>query len=248
MKKVAQPTFSEIENAVSFYVRNDFAILNCLLVKDLTTLWEDALVAYKDNRDILEEYANGDRTIESAYDEKWIHALKGRLITDLDKEAKERIIQNARSDISVLLNAMRPAEKSISVYRTAWERKGVGYTDGVYPFSRQYPELPFKPGDLVTIRTITSTSCTPYREEELDVPFCRYELFLPVGTPVLELDVFESHNEEGEILLPPMRIRILAIEPGSTLHCRAIIKAAYEEKFITAYGEESGATSACLKP
>lgn len=46
-------TFSPIEETVSFYTRNDFAILNNLLLGRYDELWKYAAIAYQDNRVLL---------------------------------------------------------------------------------------------------------------------------------------------------------------------------------------------------
>ena len=61
--------FTPIEESVSFYTRNDFTLMNALLVGDEETLWDFAPVAYGDNLGILKEYEAGVRTIEGDYDE-----------------------------------------------------------------------------------------------------------------------------------------------------------------------------------
>ena len=112
--------FSALEETISFYTRNDFAIINSLLVGNMNDLWKSALTAYKDNKGIIEEYKNGQRKIESDYDVKWLKILNKRLITDLDKSTKDKIIETARKDIYNILTAMHPIKSKILLYRTAW--------------------------------------------------------------------------------------------------------------------------------
>lgn len=57
--------FSAIEETISFYTRNDFAIINCLLTDNIDDLWNSALVAYNDNQGILKEFEEGVRKITS---------------------------------------------------------------------------------------------------------------------------------------------------------------------------------------
>ena len=224
--------FSPIEESVSFYTRNDFAIMNNLLTGHMDALWEHARVAYEDNRCIIREYENGERTMDSDYDVKWLNILKKRLITELDEETKARILETAKSDIANLLGAMIPAETEMRLYRTAWVAKEYE-REPVYPYSLQYRAMDFRVGEIVEIRSITSASLTPYREDEdVGSDFWRYEITVPQGNPVLPLDVFVCHNEEGEVLLPPMKCRITGILPcgnGNT-RCRGIITLEYLER------------------
>lgn len=83
-------TFSALEETISFYTRNDFAIINSLLVGNMDDLWKSALIAYNDNKGIIEEYKNGQRQIKSEYDIKWLKILNKRLISVLDKSTKEK--------------------------------------------------------------------------------------------------------------------------------------------------------------
>ena len=64
-------SFTPLEETVSFYTRNDFAIINRFLTGNFDELWKDALVAYGDNRGILDEYEKGMRRSTGDYDLKW---------------------------------------------------------------------------------------------------------------------------------------------------------------------------------
>ena len=63
-----QTLFTPIEETISFYTRNDFAIMNHLLIGNLYDIWKFALLAYDDNRAIIEEYKSGVRSIDNDYD------------------------------------------------------------------------------------------------------------------------------------------------------------------------------------
>ena len=72
--------FTPLEETISFYTRNDYAIINRFLTGNFDALWRDALIAYEDNRGILEEYEKGIRNVDSDYDIKWQNSLKKRLL------------------------------------------------------------------------------------------------------------------------------------------------------------------------
>ena len=222
--------FSAIEETVSFYTRNDFAIINCLLADYMDDLWKSALVAYNDNQAILKEYEEGVRKITSSYDKKWIQILKSRLIEKLDDEAKETIIKNAHIDISNIFSAMSPAGETLKLYRTAWASNHME-TENVYPYAHQYQSLLLEAGTVTEIKIISSTSLTPYREDdEIDCDFYRYEIVVPKNGFVLKLDQFECHNEEGEVLLPPMKCKVNNIHASDKKRCRGIIELEYIER------------------
>lgn len=225
-KNMRNKGFSDIETSVSFYTRNDFAILNSLLTDNADALWEAARLAYADNKGILDEYASGVRKIKSRYDKKWMQILKERVIDTLDDSAKERIVQTARWDIENILGAMKPAKEKMLLYRTAWVANGQE-TDNSYPFARHL-SLSFGLHDCIEIHLITSASLTPYREDDMaELAFYRYEITVPKGALVLELDRFECHNEVGEVLLPPMRCAVRSIRGGNRTNCRGIIELEY---------------------
>lgn len=222
--------FSAIEETISFYTRNDFAIINCLLADYMDDLWNSALVAYNDNRAILKEYEEGVRKITSSYDKKWIQILQNRLIEKLDGETKEKIIKIAHNDISNIFNAMIPAGETLKLYRTAWDANRIE-TDHVYPYAHQYQSLLLEVGTVTEIHIISSTSLTPYREDdEIDCDFYRYEIVVPKNGLVLKLDQFECHNEEGEVLLPPMKCKVNNIHESDKKRCRGIIELEYIER------------------
>lgn len=227
---MGQLSFSPVEKSVSFYTRNDFAILNCLLLGRYEELWDYAKLAYQDNRGILEEYGSGVRTVRGEYDLKWINALRERLIDRLDDETRARILDTARADIANLLAAIEPAAERLSLFRTAWIDNKYGVQGG-YAWSREYKALDLTMGVEVEIGTITSCSVAPYREDEdVGSDFWRYEIHVPQGKDILKLDQFICHNEEGEVLLPPMRCRVLYIRTGEKPRNRGIIGLEYAER------------------
>lgn len=220
-------SFTPLEETISFYTRNDFAIINSLLIDNKEELWKMALLAYQDNQGILNEYEKGIRSITSDYDIKWIHSLKKRLIYNLDEKSQEKIIRNAQNDIHLLLNAMYGSGKDLTLYRTAWIDPKITLNSN-YPYSREYNSLSLSINSCLEIQTISSCSLTPYREEEdVGSNFYRYEIFVPKNNPILELDPFITHNEDGEILLPPMQCKVTDIRPISNSRCRGIINLTY---------------------
>ncbi len=223
-------SFTPLEESISFYTRNDFAIMNSLLVGNYDAVYGWAGVAYGDNQGILDEYASGMRTVSTDYDRKWINSLKKRLIGELDEEAKKLVVENAKNDLKNILTAMSPSGKKLHLYRTAWINKS-RCPENKFSYSREYLAIDLEIGSTVDIKTISSFSLTPYREEEdVGSEFYRYEITIPEGSPVLELDRFETHNEDGEVLLPPMRCRVESITSSNIRNCRGIIKLRFESE------------------
>lgn len=222
-----QTLFTPIEETISFYTRNDFAIMNHLLIGNLYDIWKFALLAYDDNRAIIEEYKSGVRSIDNDYDIKWLNALEKRIINALDDTAKETIIINAQEDVANILNAMYPAKNDMLLYRTAWIDKNA-IKENEYAYSREYKTLPLEVGKVFEIKTISSYSLTPYREnDDVESDFYRYEIHVRNGLHILELDQFITHNEEGEVLLPPMRCKVVSMRDAANPKCKGIIVLEY---------------------
>ncbi len=224
------PQFTPLEESISFYTRNDFAIMNHLLIHNYDDLWAYAMPAYQDNQGILDEYRCGVRTVGSEYEVKWINSLQKRLVDGLNDTTKQIIVENAKRDISNILGAMSPASDDITLFRTAWIDEAACSADQ-YPYSREYKALELKPDCLVELGIISSFSLTPYRENDnVGSDFYRYEISVRCGQPVLELDQFITHNEDGEVLLPPMKCRVLDIRESEDARCKGIIRLEYLEQ------------------
>ena len=205
--------YTPLEEAVSFYTRNDFAIYVALMLGNYDRLWDVARIAYKDNLDIIGEYENGSRRVESDEDIKWLNSLRMRVISELDDETKSKIVETAKSDISLLLNAMKPCEEPLKLYRSAWVNKDTA--EGDFAFSREYNSLKAEENGVFDIAVITSCSMTPFRaEDDLGSERFSYIINVPKGIPILKLDEFSCHNEDGEVLLPPMRFKVLKRSAG----------------------------------
>lgn len=218
--------FNSMEETISFYTRNDFAIINSYLLSRDDEMWERAKIAYGDNQGILEEFRNGTRKVSNDYDVKWINALNKRLIGGLDADSKKKILEIAKKDANNILSAMKPADKDLLLYRTSWENRNVIYSDS-FPFSLDYLSLELKNGMEFDIQTFSSCSLTPYREDENhSSAIYRYEITVAKGLPVLELDSFCTHNESGEVVLPPARFLVKQIKTGNG-SCKGIIELEY---------------------
>ncbi len=222
--------FSDIEETVSFYTRNDFAIINSLLLDNMDDFWKFAQIAYEDNRGILHEYATKVRTIDSEYDRKWIQILEKRTMDVLDDATKEKILRFAKTDILNILAAMKATENHQLLYRTAWTNQEC--KDNIYPYARRM-NIACEIGSMIRIPMISSTSKRPYRENEtpdetddlyIENDFYRYEITVPKGFRILELNQYECHNEEDEILLPAMKCKVTHMRDAANRKCKKIIE------------------------
>lgn len=206
-----------LEETIFFYTKNDYLIINNLLCGNINLVWKFAELANCDSKGMLKEHDDKVRTL----DKKSIERFQNRIYEVLDDKSKAKIIKTAKIDILNILNAMQPAESEITLYRTVWHEKSeIGDL-----LSR------YKIDDLVEFKIISSTSINPYMEDA-GYDFYRYEITIPKNTLILELDQFEPfvRNEDGEVLLPPMKCKVKNIRYSDNQYCRGIIELEYIEK------------------
>lgn len=208
---------TNLEETIFFWSRNDYLIINNLLVGNMNHLWEVSEIVNGDSKGMLKEHEDGVR----ALDEKSIERYQNRIYEKLDDEVKVKIIKTAKNDISNILNAMEPVKNEIMFYRTVWYvRTG---------------DIVYNVNDIVDFKIISSASVTPYMENA-GHDFYRYEITIPKNGFILELDQFPPfiRNEDGEVLLPPMKCKVKNIRKGDKAvpneKCRGIIEFEYIEK------------------
>lgn len=204
-----------LEETIFFYTRNNYLIINNLLCGNMNHLWEVAEIVNNDSKGMLKEHEDGVRTLDS----KIIKRYQNRIYEKLDDEAKAKILTIAKDDIANILNAMKPTRKKIVLYRTIWHVR-IG---DILPC--------YNVNDIVEFKIISSTSCTPYREDA-GHDFYRYEITVPPNGSILELDQFDRfvRNEEGEVLLPPVKCKVKNVRNNDNEKCRGIIELEYIEK------------------
>ena len=207
-----------LEETIYFYLRSDYLILNTLLGGKMNNLWEAAEMSNEESKDMLKEFEEGKRTL----DDKQIARYHNRIFEKLDGEAKENIIKIAKIDISNFLGAMKPAKKEMLLYRTVWYKEALSYG------------LPnYDADDIVEFKTISSTAIAPY-DENNGSEFYRYEITVPKGGHILELDEHEEYSqrwwENGEVLLPPMKCRVKNLRDSDNENCKGIIELEYTER------------------
>lgn len=199
----------DLEETIFFYTRNDYLIVNNLLCGNMNRLWQVAEIVNNDSRGVLKEYKSGEQTL----DKKSVERYQNRIYEKLDDEAKIKILKIARNDISNILSAMKPTKNKIVLYRNV-------KSDDVMPR--------YNINDIVEFKIISSTSTVPSNP---DYDFYRYEITIPKNGFILELDQFDSfvRNEDGEILLPPMKCKVKNTR-NNNKNCKGIIELEYLEK------------------
>jgi len=219
-------TNTALEETLYFYTRNDYLIINNLLNGNMELMWKVANIVIKDNVGVLKEHYNGNRP---PFDDKTIAWLKNRIWEPIDDKAKLEILETAKKDIINILNAMKPTKNSLTLFRVII----IHGNDSRRPYAKS---LSHNIGDIVEFKHISSTSTRPGHEENTgseensSYEFYRYEITIPENGLVLELDPL-CHNEEGEVLLPPMKCKITNIRHDrSNEKCRGVVALEYIEK------------------
>ena len=165
-------------------------------------LWEVAEIVNNDSKDVLSENDQEKRVL----DKQSLSWYKKRIYEKLDDYTKISIIETAKKDVENILNAMSPVKEQIKLYRN------VRIKD-IVPVC--------KVGEVVSFKIISSTSIIPSEQNQ---DFYRYEIIVPKNTPILELDQFSEvvRNENGEVLLPPMKCKVSNIIEGKG-YCKKVI-------------------------
>src|SRR3989338_3326453 len=199
----------DLEETIFFYTRNDYLIVNNLLCGDMNRLWQVAEIVNNDSKSVLKEHKSGERTL----DKKSVERYQNRIYEKLDDEAKIKILEIARNDISNILSAMKPTKNKIVLYRNV-------RIDDVLPR--------YNLEDIVEFKIISSTFTVP---SDPDYDFYRYEITIPKNGFILELDQFDSfvRNEDSEILLPPMKCKVKNTRNSNNENCKGIIELRSEE-------------------
>lgn len=205
----------DLEETIFFYTRNDYLIINNLLFGNMNHLWEVAEIVNGDSKGMLKEHEDGVR----ALNQKNIERYKNRIYDKLDDKAKAKIIKTAKNDISNILSAMKPTKNKIILYRNV----------------RIGDAMPrYNVNDIVEIKIISSTFTTPYDASySKEKPFFyRYEITVPKNGFILELDGFDrfTRNEDGEVLLPPMKCKIKNTRNSDNENYKGIIELEYIEE------------------
>jgi len=199
----------DLEETIFFYTRNDYLIVNNLLCGNMDRIWQVAEIVNNDSMSVIKEHEDGERVL----DKKSVGRYKNRIYEKLDDETKIKILKIAKNDISNILSAMKPIKNKIVVYRN------VRINDVL---------LNYDLNDIVEFKIISSTSTAP---SDPDYAFYRYEITIPKNGFVLMLDQFDSfvRNEDGEILLPPMKCKIINTRNNDNENCKGIIEIEYLE-------------------
>ena len=205
----------EQEESLFFYARNDYLIINNLLLGNVERAIKGYKLAYEDGRGMVRE------ALEVGVGERWgVSKEKGQEIFDwyekrypdeLNKEVIETALKRALNDFHNILNCMSPLSEDMVLNRN---------------ISVEYALNEYKIGQKIKLKTVLSTSVNIY-EESFWGPktFLRYVLNIPKGTPAIKMWEAPEYirNEEDEVLLPPLEVKVKTIREGYG-DCQKIIE------------------------
>jgi hypothetical protein len=220
---------NDLETTIYFYVRNDAFIINNILCGNIDFLWENIKPILDDNKGVLKEHEGG---LRPPLDDITVKRLQSRIYEELDNAAKEKILKTAWSDIHNILTAMEPAQNELKFYRTI-----IAIDDDPRPHIQLLTD--YKAGDIIEFKNISSTSITPGWGEDSGHGFYKFEITVPKNGLILELDRFDCRNEEGEVLLPPMKCKIKSVCGGTNEKCKGIFELEFTET-LPISGDKTG--------
>ena len=199
--------FTDTEETIFFYTWNNYRLIQDWYMKRFFILWKNAEEFNFTNKRLLEEYNSGKRAIKTMLDDKIINGLKNRIFNDIkSEETKDKILEFVENDIANICTAMIPTKERIMLYRT----------------EKNVPDN-YKANPSYSFASIISSSIKPYEEDETE-GFHRFEITIPKNKFMLELDKFEAHNEDGQVLLPPMKSKITNTRSSDNAKCKGIIE------------------------
>ena len=202
--------FTSLEESIFFYTWNDYAIIKSIFHRNCFKFQSSVKTSIECTERCLDEYKSGTRIADNLFDYKKICSLKNRLFENPDSgEVRNKYFEIAQNDISNIFNAMRRTSKEIMLYRT---------------ISAHHDSYDYTDNPNWVMKSIISTSPTPYKEDKWWCNFYRLEITVPENNFILELDHYETHNERGEFLLPPSMYKITNIREGNNERCKGIVE------------------------
>ena len=216
-----------VQESLWFYTAADYLVINAFLWRDTDALEECLELVWQNNLGMIreaEELGPEQRFPFPPEDsETLLRCYRRRTPEVLDAEGRRRMLERAVSDIVTLCRAMKPVEENALLYRNLHARCAFAG---------------LAPGDELPLPGLTSTSRTgqriDYGCQDFRTPAQILEIRLPAGFPALA-----GRISENEVLLPPMRYRVLSVEtrdqtplitlrPESLLALRDLLREAAE--------------------
>ena len=202
------------KEALNFYQRSHYLIVNNLLCQKFDTLVPKMIGVVNDNdKGMIKEALEQGKAKRFCTDEEWgariFNAYVRRTTDGLSPKEIKKHIQIAAQDVREINAAMKPTDRDLIVFRKV--------------------HLPdhfnsCRVGEEKEISCFSSTTLDPNKYEAGD-DVVLYKIKVPKGTPVIRVDLldetlaneyfgWEPQNEK-EVLLPPLRCKISKVDSCS---------------------------------
>ena len=195
---------TELKECIWFYTGADYLIINAFLWRNREALEPCIDIVWENNKGVIREaeQEGAEKYFASSGLDGAALLLSYRRRTPdvLTDDAKKSILEQAVSDIRLLVGSMRPTKEPVRLFRNEEKR-----------FCLKNVNV----GNNVELLGITSTSTTgqqiDYGRDDYRAPAQILQIDLPAGLPALFLD-----NDENEVLLPPMlyAVKSESVEKG----------------------------------
>lgn len=193
------------KETLRFYTTNDYLLINGLLWgENEKTIAQYIQLINDDGRGVMSE------AIEQGFDVRWncskeegariYQVYQKRFPVINDQKGKEKIIEQARSDIANMLSCLTPLASEMVLYRNIKTK-----------FTEKLEE-----GMLLNYLGFSSCSLSPHVAESASYGSsgCTLaEIIAPAGTPAIRLDLMpDVQNEPDEVILAPIEFFVSGVD------------------------------------
>ena len=203
------------EESLFFYARNDYLIINNLLVDNVEKAIGGYKLAYQDGHAMMKE------ALDVGFDKRWgVSKEQGQEIFDwykkrypaiLDEQTIQTAIERAFDDFKNIVDCMSLSTDNMVLYRN---------------INTEHALKDYIIGQKIELKTLLSTSINIYEKSFWgQKTFERYILNIPKGTPMVIMSTLPQYitNEADEVLLPPMEVEIKNVKDGYG-NCQKIVE------------------------
>lgn len=192
------------KEAIDFYLRNDYLLINALLWNDLNDLDKKIKIIVDCNNAKIKE------AIEVSPEKYWgcskeesqkiLNIFKSRSYKNIGKKEKQEIIARAKEDIKYIFESMSPLTKNLILYRNVDKK-----------FANNLQENSIQ--NMLGFSSCSTEMHIPHDKMYGSEDSVIYKIYVPKGFMALRLDQMPNlRNEPDEVILPPMKCKIEKIE------------------------------------
>lgn len=196
------------KETLRFYTTNDYLLINGLLWgEDEKTIDRMIQLINEDGRGVMTE------AVEQGFEVRWncskeegkrIYQMYQKRFPVIDNQsAKNRILEQARMDISNMMSCMTPLVSELVLYRNINTKYVANLAEGMSLNYLGFSSCSLSP-HIAENATYGSGGCT------------LAEIIVPAGTPVIRFDLMpDVQNEPDEIILAPLEFLVTKIDKES---------------------------------